>query len=147
MKVSPAAADAIGGAGGGMVALIATYPLITINTRQVNTQKLRQAKDGDEVEEKQEQPSWTLASLYDGIQPAIAGTVMSQSVYYYMYSWLRQVAVDIKRRGRAGPGRGSSEAISVPASLAVAALAGCANVLTTIPIWVIVTRVQARPKP
>ncbi len=45
----------------------------------------------------------------------------------------------------AGTGR-RDEAISVGASLVVAAVAGCTNVMLTLPIWVVITQMQALQK-
>ena len=69
-------------------------------------------------------------------------------VYFYLYSLLRDAAV---RRAAARPGArkgaaGAPPPLSVPASLAVAFLAGCGNVLLTNPIWIIATRMQAAAK-
>lgn len=60
-------------------------------------------------------------------------------VYFYLYSKLRETAQSyLQRAGKAANGD-----IGVGASLIVAFLAGCGNVLLTNPIWVVSTRMQA----
>jgi hypothetical protein len=49
------------------------------------------------------------------------------------------------RAAAAGAGT-RDEAISVGASLVVAAVAGCTNVMLTLPIWVVITQMQALQK-
>ena len=77
--------------------------------------------------------------LFAGIGPAVLGTSVSQAVYFYFYSLLREAAV-ARQRKAAGSTQLSGvasrrEELSVGASLAVASLAGAANVLLTNPIW------------
>lgn len=102
---------------------------------------------------------WT--ALYAGLRPSLLGTAVSQGVYFYLYSLLRDAAVaraaaaaaaaararGVKppRAGGAGGG-GAPPPLSVGASLLVAFLAGCGNVLLTNPIWVVATRMQAAAK-
>lgn len=111
--------------------------------------------------------------LYAGLKPSLLGTAVSQGVFFYLYSALRDVAVGhatarlierasagaaakAKSRGLTSAGVAAAAAaaavaaarqpappLSVPASLLVAALAGCGNVLLTNPIWVVATRMQA----
>ncbi len=83
--------------------------------------------------------------MYAGIEPALLGTAVSQGIYFYLYSSLRQLAVAAKSKGR--PVEASRrQDIGVVASLVTAALAGCGNVLLTNPIWVVATRMQAARK-
>jgi adenine nucleotide transporter 17 len=79
---------------------------------------------------------WT--GLYRGLRVALVGTALSQGIYFYLYSTLRQAAVKMNRKGH----RLHSQDITVAESLIVAFLAGCGNVLLTNPFWVIVTRMQ-----
>lgn len=59
-------------------------------------------------------------------------------VYFYLYSKLRDTAqAYLQRLGHATNGD-----IGVGASLVVAFLAGCGNVILTNPIWVVSTRMQ-----
>eukprot|EP00186_Timspurckia_oligopyrenoides_P002869 CAMPEP_0182445996 /NCGR_PEP_ID=MMETSP1172-20130603/3917_1 /TAXON_ID=708627 /ORGANISM="Timspurckia oligopyrenoides, Strain CCMP3278" /LENGTH=299 /DNA_ID=CAMNT_0024641851 /DNA_START=153 /DNA_END=1052 /DNA_ORIENTATION=+ len=142
-----AAVDALAGIGGGVVALISTYPLMTITTR------LQTARSAASKSSKSQQPSEdssqqqqqllplslkSLISLYSGLRPAIFGTICSQGTYYFFYSLLRRAV------------SGGSErhaTLSISESIFVSSLAGCINVLLTNPIWVVVTRMQHANKP
>jgi len=110
--------------------------------------------------------------LYAGLKPSLLGTAVSQGVFFYLYSALRDIAIGhattrmierassaaalkAKSRNATSPGVAAAAAaaavaaarqpaaLGVPASLLVAALAGCGNVLLTNPIWVVATRMQA----
>lgn len=83
--------------------------------------------------------------LYAGIEPALLGTAVSQGIYFYLYSSFRQIAVAAKTKGQP-VGASRRQDIGVGASLLIAALAGCGNVLLTNPIWVVATRMQAARK-
>eukprot|EP00898_Chlorokybus_atmophyticus_P004411 jgi/Chlat1/4971/Chrsp32S04951 len=167
---SDAAVHALAGAGGGIVALLATYPLMTINTLQQTERKKAAATSlsAAHLEEIQEEacapialPStsawsrilqvirtegWT--ALYAGLKPALIGTTCSQSVYYYFYSLFRSLAIAQARTllEKQGKAVNREPTLSTLTSLCIASLAGCCNVLCTNPIWVIVTRMQAQSK-
>lgn len=113
------------------------------------------------------------AGLYAGLRPSLLGTAVSQGVFFFLYSSLRDAAIgrttaraierasagaasSARSRGATAAGvaaaaaaaavaaaRQPPAALSVPSSLLVAALAGCGNVLLTNPIWVVATRMQA----
>lgn len=108
------------------------------------------------------------AGLYAGLKPSLLGTAVSQGVFFYLYSALRDIAIGhattrmierasasaaskAKSRGATPAGVAAAAAavarqpstLGVPSSLLVAALAGCGNVLLTNPIWVVATRMQA----
>lgn len=143
---SSALVSGLSGAGSGIVALLATYPLLTKTTRQQTAAprtKARRAGDGDDGEDEDvdddgQDALAAFASLYDGLLPALLGTTASQGVYYYFYALFknRVEGVLAKRNARAGAGAG--------AYLLVAALAGSVNVLLTNPIWLLVTRMQVQ---
>jgi adenine nucleotide transporter 17 len=78
-----------------------------------------------------------LSGLYRGIEPAVIGTVTSQTVYNYFYAVLRNASA--RRRQSSAKG----EAPSALESLAIASVAGAINVLLTIPIWTVCVRMQA----
>ena len=95
-----AAVEGLAGAGGAIVALLTTYPLLTINTRQQTAAGSRKKGDGDRAqgvesgEAKEPRAKSTLeeareilttsgvAGLYAGIKPAFVGTVCSNVVYF-----------------------------------------------------------------
>ncbi|KAA8534107.1 hypothetical protein F0562_031700 [Nyssa sinensis] len=82
--------------------------------------------------------------LYGGLMPSLVGTAASQGVYYYFYQIFRnkaETAAFERKRKMIGDG-----SVGMFSSLVVAALSGCVNVLLTIPIWVVVTRMQTHTK-
>lgn len=86
-------------------------------------------------------------SLFSGLSASLVGTTVSQGVYFYLYSLLRQAVVE--RRASAALSAladSRSSEVTVAESLLVAALAGMGNVLLTNPIWMIATRMQAHQK-
>ena len=141
--------DAVAGAGGALLALLTTYPLMTLNTRQHTEHRAGKQKgqrDGTSdaptpkrgmVAELRQliNEEGGVTALYRGVEPAIIGTVASQFVYNYFYSAMRNKYI-AKRRTNPGP----------LSNLAIASAAGCVNVMCTIPIWTITTRMQARRK-
>ncbi|TXG51820.1 hypothetical protein EZV62_020989 [Acer yangbiense] len=152
MSNSNAIANGLAGAGGGIIAQIITYPLQTVNTRQ---QTERIAKKG--VFESQRKASSGSSSstlvqiiqviktegwggLYSGLKPSLFGTAASQGIYYYFYQLFKNKAEAIALT-RKHNGRGDGT-LGMFSWLLVAALAGSLNVLLTIPIWVLVTRMQ-----
>ncbi|XP_060186800.1 peroxisomal nicotinamide adenine dinucleotide carrier-like [Lycium barbarum] len=141
--MSSALANGLAGAGGGLIAQIITYPLQTVNTRQQTERVARKGCDsrGSALFQiLQVVRSEGLLGLYSGLKPSLLGTAMSQGVYYYFYQVFKNRAEAIafanKKRGR---GDGS---VGMLSWLVVAGLAGSLNVLLTIPIWVLVTRMQ-----
>ena len=107
-------------------------------------------------------------ACFQGLQASLLGTAVSQGVYFYLYSLLRQSFVArhqrlTSSRSQVPPEQGvamplsctggckpimnpvslCSQDIGVGPSLLVAFLAGCGNVLITNPIWTIATRMQA----
>ncbi|KAF3331212.1 peroxisomal nicotinamide adenine dinucleotide carrier-like protein [Carex littledalei] len=152
--MSNAVLNGLAGAGGGIIAQIITYPLQTVNTRQ---QTERTAK----TKSKTNQPSSSsdrgtggstlaqllqlfqaegLGGLYSGLKPSLLGTAASQGVYYYFYQLLKN-KVEARAIARKKEGRGDGT-VGMLSWLVVAAIAGSLNVLLTIPIWVLVTRMQ-----
>jgi len=130
-------AHALSGAGGGILSMILTYPLITLSTRA-------------QVESKKADASFTtavnniiaregVAGLYSGINSALFGISVTNFVYYYWYEWTR----DFFQKAALRSGRLSSQLTTVE-SMAAGALAGSATVILTNPIWVVNTRVTTR---
>jgi len=144
--MSSEAAVACAGTVGSVLALSATYPLLTLNTRQQTEGK----KDGKG--HKKESAITSLlktiekdgaGELYKGLKPALFGTAVSQLVYFYFYSILRDAAV--QRQGKQlKPGQKGN--LSALEALGVASVAGAINVILTNPFWVVVTRMQTNKK-
>ena len=147
------AVDAVAGAAGALLALLSTYPLMTLNTRQhtergadararggTRTHTRRRVSMMDELRAVAKEDGG-LAGLYRGIEPAVIGTVTSQTVYNYVYASLRVATARMKNKGvrekNGAAGLGALE------SLAIASVAGSINVVLTIPIWTVCVRMQA----
>ena len=145
--------DAVAGAAGALLALLSTYPLMTLNTRQhtergaetrarggTRTHTRRRVSVMDELRAVAKEDGG-LAGLYRGIEPAVIGTVTSQTVYNYVYASLRVATARMKNKGvrekNGAAGLGALE------SLAIASVAGSINVVLTIPIWTVCVRMQA----
>ncbi|XP_052310816.1 peroxisomal nicotinamide adenine dinucleotide carrier-like isoform X3 [Populus trichocarpa] len=134
--MSDALINGLAGAGGGIIAQLITYPLLTVNTRQQTERDVKRQKRKHGTIEQ-----------------------MCQGVYYYFYQVFRDRAEAIAREQKMnGIGDGS---VGMLSSLVVAALAGVVpaatmhhvhpsqsgtNVLLTNPIWVVVTRMQTHRK-
>ena len=139
--------DAIAGTTGALLALLSTYPLITINTRQHVTRRRSASRSDVSVASVSNDESsssssrrllaTTTESLYDGIKPALIGVAASQATYNYWYSRARTAYEK--------SGHGRREATGTVA-LGLASFAGCVNVLMTLPIWTVVTKMQADVK-
>lgn len=158
---SDAAISGISGAGSGIVALLVTYPLLTATTRQQTaapattaaTSSSQATTDEASTPENKSTMAWStsgLASLYDGLGPALLGTTASQGVYYYFYAYFIRKIQGINNGGAASSSSNrrikKDGQLSAGAFLAAAALAGAVNVLLTNPIWLVVTRLQVMRK-
>ncbi|KAK8107622.1 peroxisomal membrane protein pmp47b [Apiospora kogelbergensis] len=130
-------AHALAGAGGGVLAMILTYPLVTLSTRA-------------QVESSRAETSFLAAvrhlvaregvsGLYAGLDSAVFGISVTNFVYYYWYEWTRAFfeAAAVKA-GRA------SKKLTTAESMMAGALAGSATVILTNPIWVVNTRMTTR---
>lgn len=167
-NMSDALVNGLAGAGGGIVAQLLTYPLQAVNTRQHTERKARAVVITDLVAKGDEDDASLLSlpsnknwprtggttleeiwkvikqegweGLYRGLGPSLVGTACSQGVYYFFYQTFKNEAeARALTNKKLGQGDGSVDMFT---SLFTAALAGCANVLLTNPIWVVVTRMQ-----
>ena len=84
-----------------------------------------------------------LAGLYRGIEPAVIGTVTSQTVYNYVYASLRVATARMKNKGVREKNSSGAAGLGALESLAIASVAGSINVVLTIPIWTVCVRMQA----
>jgi len=130
---------ALAGSGGGVLAFLLTYPLITISTRLSV-----QVKEGDQRSYngaldavlkiwKQE----GITGFYSGLHSGLFGVAVTQGVYYYFYRFWRTFF-----ENRVA----DKQKIGDLTNLAIAALAGVVTALTTNPIWVINTRMMVSGK-
>ncbi|EJT72035.1 peroxisomal membrane protein PMP47A [Gaeumannomyces tritici R3-111a-1] len=129
-------AHALAGAGGGILSMVLTYPLITLSTRaQVESKRAESAF----LEAARRIVAREGASgLYAGLSSALFGISVTNFVYYYWYEWTRAFFESAAARA------GRSRKLTTVESMLAGALAGSATVLITNPIWVVNTRITTR---
>ncbi|KAJ6786421.1 hypothetical protein PWT90_04043 [Aphanocladium album] len=125
---------ALAGAGGGILSMVLTYPLITLSTRAQVESKKADSKFSDAVQKIIAREG--VAGLYSGINSALFGISVTNFVYYYWYEWTRSFF----EAAAAKAGRASKKLTTVESMIA-GAIAGSATVIMTNPIWVVNTRV------
>lgn len=130
-------AHALAGAGGGLLAMTLTYPLITLSTRAQVESKRADTSALAAVRHIVKREG--LSGLYAGLDSALFGISVTNFVYYYWYEWTR--AFFEKAAVKAGR---ASKKLTTIESMIAGAVAGSATVLLTNPIWVINTRMTAR---
>ncbi|KAI7860482.1 mitochondrial carrier domain-containing protein [Circinella umbellata] len=130
-------AHALSGAGGGIVSMALTYPLVSISSR-LQVQKNDDSNDAykNTVDAfvkilAKEGPR----GLYSGLSSGIFGIAITNGVYYYCYEAVK--AIFEKAKGQGKP-------MSTPESMLAGALAGSAVVFATNPIWTVNTRLTVR---
>ncbi|KAI3327553.1 mitochondrial carrier [Xylariaceae sp. AK1471] len=130
-------AHALAGAGGGVLSMVLTYPLITLSTRaQVESKR---AETAFLAAVKRIVAREGVSGLYAGLDSAVFGISVTNFVYYYWYEWMRAFfEAAATKAGRA------SKKLTTVESMMAGALAGSATVILTNPIWVINTRMTTR---
>ncbi|OCT52618.1 Peroxisomal membrane protein PMP47B [Cladophialophora carrionii] len=130
-------AHALAGAGGGLLAMTLTYPLITLSTRAQVESKRADTSTLAAVRHIINREG--LGGLYAGLDSALFGISVTNFVYYYWYEWTRAFF----EKAAITAGRASKKLTTVESMIA-GAIAGSATVLLTNPIWVVNTRMTAR---
>ncbi|KAK5997017.1 Peroxisomal membrane protein PMP47B [Cladobotryum mycophilum] len=130
-------AHALAGAGGGILSMVLTYPLITLSTRAQVESKKAESKFIDAVQKIIAREG--IPGLYAGIHSALFGISVTNFVYYYWYEWTR----GFFEKAAAKAGRANRKLTTIESMIA-GAIAGSATVIITNPIWVINTRVTTR---
>ena len=130
-------AHALAGAGGGLLAMTLTYPLITLSTRAQVESKRAETSTLTAVRRIIDREGVT--GLYAGLESALFGISVTNFVYYYWYEWTRSFF----EKAAVTSGRASKKLTTVESILA-GAIAGSATVFMTNPIWVVNTRMTAR---
>ncbi|KAI4183405.1 MAG: hypothetical protein L6R41_005410 [Letrouitia leprolyta] len=130
-------AHALAGAGGGLLSMTLTYPLITLSTRAQVELKRAHSSTYDAVQRIVQREG--LAGLYSGLDSALFGISVTNFVYYYWYEWTRAFF----ERAAIRSSRASKKLTTIESMIA-GAIAGSATVLITNPIWVVNTRMTAR---
>ncbi|KAL8712797.1 MAG: hypothetical protein Q9220_003005 [cf. Caloplaca sp. 1 TL-2023] len=129
-------AHALAGAGGGLLSMALTYPLITLSTRAQVESKRAHSSTYDAVRRIVQREGVT--GLYSGLDSALFGISVTNFVYYYWYEWIRSFF----SRAAIRSSRASSKLTTLESMIA-GAIAGSATVLITNPIWVVNTRMTA----
>ncbi|KAL8744945.1 MAG: hypothetical protein Q9190_002872 [Brigantiaea leucoxantha] len=130
-------AHALAGAGGGLLSMTLTYPLITLSTRAQVESKRAHSSTYDAVRRIVQREGIT--GLYSGLDSALFGISVTNFVYYYWYEWTRSFFERAAIRSSR-----ASKKLTTLESMMAGALAGSATVLITNPIWVVNTRMTAR---
>jgi adenine nucleotide transporter 17 len=130
-------AHALAGAGGGIISMILTYPLITLSTRAQVESKKAESKFIQAVQSIIAREG--VSGLYSGIHSALFGISITNFVYYYWYEWTRAFLEEAAIKA----GRVNKKLTTVESMIA-GAIAGSATVIITNPIWVVNTRVTTR---
>ncbi|KAF9966232.1 hypothetical protein BGZ70_002926 [Mortierella alpina] len=130
--MSDSTVHAIAGAGGGIISMALTYPLITISSR-LQVQKNKESKEAyksalDAV--KKIVAKEGIAGLYSGLDSALFGISLTNYCYYYFYEFTKSAI--------------NKAQMSTIESMSAGAVAGAATVFITNPIWVINTRIATR---
>lgn len=152
MDQSDNLAHAFAGAGGGILSMALTYPLITLSTRgQVEKKK---AKGGTYAAAKRIVDREGIVGLYAGMESALFGIAVTNFVYYYCMvvsneKQIKDISTDQIILGyefsRAFFQRTTKKSyLSTWESMAAGALAGSATCFITNPIWVVNTRMTTR---
>ncbi|KAF1814443.1 mitochondrial carrier [Eremomyces bilateralis CBS 781.70] len=129
-------AHALAGAGGGLLSMALTYPLITLSTRAQVESKRAQTGTLDAAKRIVQREG--LAGLYAGLDSALFGISVTNFVYYYWYEWTRSTFEAAAEKA------GRSKKLTTVETMIAGAVAGSATVLITNPIWVVNTRMTAR---
>ncbi|KAJ3195920.1 hypothetical protein HK101_010677 [Irineochytrium annulatum] len=133
--MSDSIAHALAGAGGGMISMSLTYPLITVSTR---AQVDKSAESSKKPFTAKQIEAFTkimqnegAKGFYSGIGSAMFGIAVTQGVYYYWYEYVKAAFERIAAEERP---------ITTLESMAAGAVAGAATSIITNPIWVVNTR-------
>ncbi|BFZ61066.1 hypothetical protein YB2330_002124 [Saitoella coloradoensis] len=123
---------AVAGAGGGILSMALTYPLVTISTRAQVESRREHTTTPEAVKAILAREG--VSGLYTGLDSALFGIAVTNGVYYFFYEgakgWLEG------RKGR----------LSTLESMLAGAIAGSFTVLATNPIWVVNTRATANKR-
>ncbi|KAK4205747.1 mitochondrial carrier domain-containing protein [Triangularia verruculosa] len=132
-------AHALAGAGGGILSMALTYPLITLSTRAQVESKRPGSETAFLAAVQKIVAREGISGLYSGLSSALFGISVTNFVYYYWYEWTRAFfEAAAEKSGRA------SKKLTTVESMIAGAIAGSATVILTNPIWVVNTRMTTR---
>ncbi|KAK0748538.1 peroxisomal membrane protein PMP47A [Apiosordaria backusii] len=133
-------AHALAGAGGGILSMALTYPLITLSTRAQVESKRPGSETAFLAAVQKIVAREGVSGLYSGLSSALFGISVTNFVYYYWYEWTRAF---FEAAALKNPTRHSKKLTTVESMIA-GAIAGSATVILTNPIWVVNTRMTTR---
>ncbi|KAJ2487122.1 hypothetical protein EV174_000734 [Coemansia sp. RSA 2320] len=131
-------AHALAGAGGGIISMAATYPLITVGTRlQVQRSSNSAAAYAGNMDALRKILSTEgIAGLFSGLESAIFGAAVTNGVYYYFFEAVKAAFERASKRKN----------MSTVESMVSGAVAGAMTCIITNPIWVVNTRLTVKQK-
>ncbi|KAI8391580.1 mitochondrial carrier domain-containing protein [Radiomyces spectabilis] len=126
-------AHALSGAGGGVIAMAVTYPLLAISSR------LQVQKDNTEGQAYKNTidafikvvKAEGLTGLYSGLGSGMFAMAVNNGVYYYCYEAFKAVLEKAKKK---------PAPMTIPEAMAAGAVAGITVAIVTHPIWTVNTR-------
>lgn len=123
----------LSGVFGSVGAMVLTYPLLTVATRQ-QVKKKRSKSTLFHIHSLIREEGWS--QLYAGLSTTLIATAISMGIYTYSYEKLKtQILL-----------RRNKTSLSTVENLLIGYIAGAINTTLTTPLWVIVTRLQAERK-
>ncbi|KAJ2827610.1 hypothetical protein GGI24_002603 [Coemansia furcata] len=131
-------AHALAGAGGGIISMAVTYPLITVNTRL----QVQRTKDSDSAYAgnmdalRKIISAEGIAGLFSGLESALFGAAVTNGVYYYFFEAVKATFERASQR----------KTLSTVESMVSGAVAGAMTCIITNPIWVVNTRLTVKQK-
>ncbi|KAF5393668.1 hypothetical protein D9757_000045 [Collybiopsis confluens] len=116
---------ALAGAGGGILAMTATYPLVFLSTREAveiqnETKSLYQAVKA--VVERH-----GVKGLYSGLSPSLVGIAVTNAVYYFSYEQSKTFLA------------GTKKSLTTMESIVSSLIAGSLTTIASNPLWVVQT--------
>jgi adenine nucleotide transporter 17 len=127
-------ADGVGGASGGISAITIFYPLNIIRTKLQCFDNAKEEKGMADVV-REIFADQGIAGFYQGWWGQICALGTSNFIYFYCYKMLK-VLVELNSKQTIGPFM----------NLAVGAIAGVVNVLTTTPLWMVSTQLAVQSR-
>ncbi|KAK0539483.1 hypothetical protein OC834_000038 [Tilletia horrida] len=143
---------ACAGGAGGMIAMTATYPLLSVSTRAAVETNKRPSKSFVEAIRKVLREEG-LAGLYAGLDSSLVGIGVTNFVYYYFYEATRDIILKSESRVAAakavtaGATIAQGGALSTLESILTGWIAGTMTTIISNPIWVINTRQTIKAAP
>ncbi|KAJ3722988.1 peroxisomal membrane protein [Lentinula raphanica] len=122
---------AMAGAGGGVLAMTATYPLVFLSTRAAVKTQNENKSVYEAVLEVLEREG--ILGLYSGLSSSLLGIAVTNGVYYYFYERSRSIFLT-----------GGKKGLTTLESIVTGLIAGSATTVISNPLWVIQTSQAVR---